>query len=56
MFNRYYGFFSLGIIELGNFFTNCSNLLSIGVIILQMAIAVLTIIKLYKDLKTKNKK
>ncbi len=56
MFNRFYGFFSIGIIELGNLFTNFSNLLTCIIIILQIIIAMLTIVKLWKDVRTKKYK
>jgi large-conductance mechanosensitive channel len=51
MFNKFYGFLSIGIIELGNLFTNFSNLLTCIIIVFQIAIAILTVIKLWKDIK-----
>lgn len=57
MFNKILGnvypFLSLGFIEVGSFISNASNLLTLLVFLLQAVIGLLTIIKLWKDIKNK---
>lgn len=57
MFDKFfrftYGFISLAFIEVGQFISTCSNLLNFSIFLLQALIGLLTIIKLYKDVKGK---
>lgn len=53
LINNIYPFLSLGVIEFGTLINNASNLLTILVFILQGVIGLLTIVKLWKDIKSK---
>jgi len=46
-----YGFISLGFIEIGSFISKATDLMNFGIFMLQALVGILTIVKLYKDVK-----
>jgi len=51
--NFFYPFLSIGVIEFGSLITNMSNLLNAFIFLLQLSIGVLTIVKLWHEIKKK---
>lgn len=49
--NKIYPFFSMGVIQVGTLLENSSNLITLFVFLIQVLIGVLTVIKLYKEIK-----
>jgi hypothetical protein len=49
--NKIYPFFSMGVIQAGTLLENSSNLITLFVFLIQVLIGVLTVIKLYKEIK-----
>lgn len=53
LINNIYPYLSLGVIQFGTWLENGSNLLNLFVFLLQGIIGFLTVVKLYKDIKSK---
>lgn len=51
LMNKIYPLLSIGVIELGTFFQNANNIISLLIFSIQLLIGILTILKLYKEIK-----
>lgn len=55
IFSHIYPFFAIGIIEIGKIVDNFQNWEKFLILIFQILIGILTIVKIYYDIKTKQK-
>jgi hypothetical protein len=51
MINKIYPFLSIGVIEVGQIIEHTNTIISIFIFLIQLLIGILTILKLYKEIK-----